>query len=109
MLPNCSKCKTKNGLINYIFTNGISAFKNIWKAIIGSFGMSGLSSKMMGLKEKEIQQKKKFGLVPSIIFAFFGSFVLYNKNDPYKKQFEKDRMLFIAKELVLYHLLKLLS
>jgi hypothetical protein len=36
----------------------------------------------------------------NIIFAFFGSFVPYNKNDLHQKQFEKDVVLFITKELV---------
>jgi hypothetical protein len=31
--------------------------ENIWREIIGSFGMNGLSKKKMGLKEKEIQKK----------------------------------------------------
>jgi hypothetical protein len=28
--------------------------ENIWRAIIGSFGMNGLNNKRMGLKEKKI-------------------------------------------------------
>jgi hypothetical protein len=39
-------------------------------------------------------------LVPYIIFVFFGSCVPYNKDDHYWKQFEKDFILFIVKELV---------
>jgi hypothetical protein len=41
-----------------------------------------------------------FSLVPNTIFVFFGSYGLYNKDDPCWKQFENDLVLFIAKELV---------
>jgi hypothetical protein len=40
-------------------------------------------------------------LVPYVIFVFFGSCVFYNKDDHHQKQFEKDFILFIVKELVL--------
>jgi len=40
-------------------------------------------------------------LVPYVIFVFFGGCVHYNKDDHHQKQFEKDFILFIVKELVL--------
>jgi hypothetical protein len=54
----------------------------------------------MGFEGKINPTKKRSSLTFSIIFAFFDSFVPYNKNDFHQKQFEEDVMLFIAKELV---------
>jgi len=39
-------------------------------------------------------------LVPYVIFVFFGGCVHYNKDHHHQKQFEKDFILFIVKELV---------
>jgi hypothetical protein len=35
-----------------------------------------------GLKRERYLTKKRYGPTPTTIFAFFGSFVPYNKNDP---------------------------
>jgi hypothetical protein len=47
-------------------------------------------------------------LVPYVIFVFFGGCVPYNKDDHHQKQFEKDFILFIVKELVLPPFVKML-
>jgi hypothetical protein len=53
-----------------------------------------------GLKGEKNPTKKSSSLTFSTSFAFFGSFVPYNKNDFHQKQFEEDVVLLITKELV---------
>lgn len=60
--------------------------ENIWRAIIGSFGVNGLSNKRMKLKEKEIQQKNNLAQLLTLILFFFSNLVPSNKINPHQKK-----------------------
>jgi len=61
--------------------------------------MNWLNERKTNFNEKS-ELKKKFDPTPFIFSSFFDSSVPYTKNDFHQKQFEKDLVLFIIKELM---------
>ncbi len=45
--------------------------ENIWRAIVASCGVNGLSNKRMGLKEEEIQRKKSLAQLLTLLIYLF--------------------------------------
>jgi len=96
----------QRSIINYRTTNGIFALKKhletnhqqVWKEWIEQ-------EKDGGEIKKRRASKKRCGPTPSTISSFFGSIVLYNKDDPHQKQFEKD-LILLPRSLCHYHLLR---
>jgi hypothetical protein len=89
----------RNGILSYKSTNGISSLQKHLDLNHHKVWIEWGEHEKIALKDQRLA-KKRFGPSPSNIVSFFGNVAPYFKDDPHQKQFEKDLLLFIAKELV---------